>query len=538
MSTPLRRSLERRLYRLRELENNPAARAVELELCRRSVQYWFDNWTWTYDPRSASLGGAALVPFILNDRQREFVAWLEDRERFQEDGGCEKSRDTGFTWMCSGFAVHRWRFRSGYKTKFGSRKVEYVDKLGDPDCIFEKIRILVKMMPAWMLPVSGYDSKHELMVNLDNHNTIGGEGGDEMGRGGRSTMYIVDEGAFLENADRVEAATSQTSDVRIWGSSANGPGNLFYRKMHGGLSPRQRFRLHYTTDPRWTPERVARKKADTESHVWASEMEIDYAVSVEGICIPATWVQAAQRLASLAPGLHPAVEGTAGGDVGAGKARSVVVSRFGPVVLPPVSWTDPDTIETAHRMLDAVSAIKLRRPDNWECRVTRLNYDSVGVGHGITAVMTRNPLPGLQVCGVNVGETPSDKMWPDGKEAREKFANYKAELMWTVRDRFKCTHEMVLWLEKQDGGREHPLEDCISLPPETAGPDAQMLASQVALVRWGRNEKGKIIIESKEALAKRGIRSPDHLEGLVLSFSDRSEAAGWAAFGKVMGAAA
>jgi len=44
------------------------------------------------------------------------------------------------------------------------------------------------------------------------------------------------------------------------------------------------------------------------------------------------------------------------------------------------------------------------------------------------------------------------------------------------------------------------------------------MAPQISLVKWFRNEKGKIVIEKKEQLASRGISSPDHAEALMLTF--------------------
>lgn len=536
----LRSSIVRRLQLLSQLRTHPRARPIEIELCRRSVARFFDNWVWTYDPRAAAEGGAAHIPFDLFPRQRDFVQWLDARVSKAEDGLAEKSRDIGFTWMAGGYAIHHWLFVPGFKTTFGSRKGEYVDRIGDPDSIFEKMRMIVRMLPAWMRPPGFNPSLHDnhmLMMNPYNENTIRGEGGDEMGRGGRSSLYFIDEAAFIERAERVEAATSANTDVRIWGSSVNGMGNLFARKRHGGnLRPDQIFRFHWTDDPRKTPEWATKKRESLESHVWASEYDIDYTASTEGICIPAKWVDSAKRIAALlrAAGtpMEPAAEGVAGGDVGAGKARSVLVPRFGPVVGMPTSWGDPDTIETANRLKDAALDARAIRSDGHECRVRALRFDSVGVGHGVGSVLSRSPR-GLIITGVNVGIEPTDRSWPDGETSQEKFTNRKAEGWWIMRERFKCTHEMVLFLEKQDGGQLHPISDLISLPPDSAGPDAMMLSGQISLVKWFRNEKGKIQIESKQQLSQRGITSPDHADGLVLTFTGDSGVETWAnLFGK------
>ena len=518
----VRGSIIRRLELLRALDASPQARAIELELCRRDVVRWFSNFTWTYDPRAIASGNPAFMPFDLFPRQIEMVRFMEARLTAREDGLIEKSRDIGFTWVAGGFALHRWLFVSGFKTTFGSRKEEYVDRFGDPDSIFEKIRLLLYRLPWWMRPEGFKPAEHDnhmRWLHPTNENVIRGEAGDQMGRGGRSSLFLIDEAAFIERAERVDAATSANTDVRIWGSTVNGMGNLFARKRHGSMRPEQVFRFHYTDDPRKTPEWVVTKRANVEPHTWASEYDIDYAASVEGICIPAKWVQSAQRIANLVA-LEPLVKGVAGLDVGAGKSRSVFIARFGPVVHPPIAWGDPDTIETANRGIDAAQSAKATRADGKPCTVTLLRFDSVGVGAGVAAALARHKRAGITTSGVNVGEPPSDAVWPDGETSTEKFANLKAEAWFLMRERFKVTHETVLYLDGETGGHMHPLCDLIALPPDSHGADAAALASQLSLPKWSRNERGKIMLEKKDELARRGIASPDHAEALALTFAE------------------
>jgi len=540
----LRSSIERRLQRLDELERLPELRQIELELCRRDEQHWFDHWAWTYDPRAASGAGLAdgaiaYMPFDLFERQQELVKWLSERLAKSNDGLVEKSRDIGFTWVCGGYALHKWRFASGFKTTFGSRKEEYVDRIGDPDSIFEKIRMLLYNQPRWMLP-RGFDrKKHDnsmRIINPENGNTIRGEAGDEMGRGGRSTLYIIDEAAFIEHAERVEASTSANTNVRIWGSTVNGPGNFFHRKRFSGqLEADQIFRFHYTDDPRKTPEWAEKKRKSLETHVWASEYDIDYSASVEGICIPAKWVDAARRIRQVLSDrgivLEPAAVGTAGLDVGAGgKAKSVFCAKLGPIVLEPEAWGDPDTAETANRALDAVEKLDITRSDGVRCRLSALRFDEVGVGKGVLSALSTSERQHIITVPVNVGVTPSDTNWPDGLTSEEKFVNIKAEIWFKAREAFKCTYEYELFLTGGNGGQEHPLSEIIALP---GGPEGEKLASQLSLVKWFRNEKGKIIMESKTQLATRGIASPDHAEAFVLNFCSDGDLEVWEKLGAV-----
>lgn len=492
----------------------------EKRKCAADIIHWFDKWVWTYDPRLVGKPGGAYVQFKLWPKQREAVLWLLDRIRAEEEGLIEKSRDTGATYITAGVALHQWLFNPGFKATFGSRKVDYVDKKDNPDSIFAKIRIMGRRLPPEMLPEGFQWTQHDNYMRLANPETgavISGEGGEDMGRGGRSSMYVVDEAAFVPNAEIVEKALSGNTDCVIWVSSVNGMGNLFARKRHSILKPHQIMRVHWRDDPRKTEEWAANKQASfSDPTTWASEYDIDYSASVEGICIPALWVESAKRLAALEPRLQPSNDGRLGVDVGAGKAKSIAVPRRGPIVEPPHSRGAPDTTETAWW------ALEIARDENCDA----LNFDAPGVGAGVSSTMMhREDAPEkaklfehLTVTPVNTGLPPSeDREWPDGRTSIEMFGNLKAEIWWLCRTALQRTHEHVLWLEGK-GGKEHEVTDLLAMP--SGDKESDELCLQVSLVKWGRNDKGKIVIERKEALAKRGIASPDYADALMLTFVD------------------
>ncbi|MBX3490892.1 hypothetical protein [Parvibaculum sp.] len=503
----------------REVERRRGGWEIEKKRCADDIHYFFDKWLWTYDPRllqQKNEDGTRKSPYVrfeLWPRQREFIDWLDERFEASEEGLAEKSRDTGVTYLCGGWTVHRWLFLNGFKATFGSRKVDLVDKKDNPDSIFAKLRIMLKRLPPELMPV-GYNSaqndNYMRIVNPENGAVISGEGGEEMGRGGRSSIYIVDEAAFVPNAEAVEKALSGNTDCVIWVSSVNGMGNLFARKRHSILKPHQVFRLHWRDDPRKTEEWAAAKEASySDPSGWASEYDIDYSASVEGICIPAKLVDSAKRVAVLEPRLKASALGVLGVDVGAGKAKSIAIPRHGPVVGKPRSRGEPDTTETALWALDIAK----------ECGVQQLNFDAPGVGAGVSSTLMKNPVAGLSVVPVNTGLPPTKRIWPDKRTSEEMFGNLKAEIWWLARTALQRTHEHVLFLEGKDGGKEHPVDELVSLP--SGDKDSDALCHQLSLVKWGKNDKGKIVIERKEALAKRGVASPDYADGYVLTYVDK-----------------
>lgn len=508
----LEKSLERRLMLAEELRFDIDKRAAAMALCTIDINFWFNHFVWTFDPRLASEGKQAWLPFDLFPRQEELIIWLNDRVEQKQEGVVEKSRDIGWTWVAAGYALNRWLFLDGFKTTFGSRKEMYVDKIGDPDSIFEKIRMILDRLPIWMLPEGFKRSEHDnymRLINPANKNVISGEAGENMGRGGRSTLYVVDEGAYIEQADSVNAAIVANADCRIWASSANGVGNLFHRKRMSGHIPV--FRYHWRDDPRKNDAWAEKKKKELSSNpsTWAAEYDIDYATSQPNVCIPQKWVQSSQLLYKMiksgqVPYTVPET-GTGGLDVGAGKALSVLVPKFGIMVEQPTFWQQVDNIQTTYAALDKALDLKL----------TRIVYDATGVGNTVTSTLNHVPekYEGITTQPLNAGTPPEDVIMPDDRKAEEWFRDIKIQIWWRAREIFQKTHEYILYTQGDPDGVPHELHELIALC------DSPEIAAQLSLPLWFKNENGLLILESKKQLAKRGVASPDHADAFVLNLA-------------------
>ncbi len=474
-------------------------------MCAGDVVHWVKHWAWTFDPREK----VANMPFDLFPRQEEFLRWLSEREAADEDGIAEKSRDVGFSWLCCCFALHAWLFRPGCSIGFGSRKQDYVDKIGDPDSIFEKIRMLWRNLPAWMMPAGFSEGEHDNFAKLINPataSTITGEAGDNIGRGGRKSVYFVDEAAFIERADKVIAALSQTSRVKIYVSTPNGQGNPFARMRHSGKYPVFTFR--WTDDPR-KDEAWYRAQCEKYDPVTvAQEIDIDYTASVEGIVIPAKWVRAAVNLLESPlfreayPDYEPGGPLVAGFDPAAeGKDKHVLIPRRGMQVFEPVAWGQMLTIESAWKARDVAEKLG----------VELVFYDSVGIGETVKGAWERaeGKLP-FKTSAVNVGLPPSNLRWPSGKSSVEMFLNTRMELYWLLRVRFEKVFEFVTL------GVLHPPDEMISIPPD------ESLISDLSLPLSTTRETGKLQLESKADMRKRGVHSPNHADALALSYAQRT----------------
>lgn len=198
-------------------------------------------------------------------------------------------------------------------------------------------------------------------------------------------------------------------------------------------------------------------------------------ITTDGL-IPMSWVRAAQgrELAPMAP-----IE--IGVDVGGGGDRSVIAVRRGPVVRIARRDQNPNTMETCGNVLDAMR----------ESGATTVKVDEIGIGRGVVdrareVLKPQSPPRGWvsPVVGVNVGRTARDS---------EAFANLRAEGFWGLRERF------------QDGDID-------------IDPSDEDLAAQLVDLKYGRTSSGKIKIESKEELRRRGKPSPDDADAVMLAF--------------------
>jgi phage terminase large subunit len=491
-------------------------RTEEILASAKDPVSFFNNWVWTYDPRRSP----STIPFDLFEKQAEFIYWLQDRLTNKEDGVVEKSRDAGLSFLCCGFAAHQLLFVPGSKTTFGSRKAKLVDELGNPDCLFEKIRIIMRNIPPWMHP-KNYGDNTQKLINQDKGTSVTGEAGDNMGRGGRSRLYFLDEFAFVERAKRVDAAVSENSQVKIYVSTPNGIGNPFYVKRFSGDLPV--FQSHWKDDPRkngWElrdgegnitrqgngrdaplgaiyPWYEKRKKT-LDKIIVAQEIDIDYAASQEGVVIPNEWVMAAVDLKL------PAIGDRVGGlDISdEGEDLNVFIIRQGVVVKLNwiYQWELGNTTQTAYKARD------IGRHE----RIKYLNYDGQGVGSGTGGTLKScNDLP-FKIQSIMGSGSVSDKFYPSfDREAGDLFGNLRAELWWSLRQRFEKTFEYV------NREHDHPIAELISIPNHPT------LIAQLSQPLYRFNDSGLIYIEGKPEMKKRGIKSPDHADALTYAFAPR-----------------
>ena len=491
----IRLGLVRRYLRRDWLLQHPADWPDELARCRDDCVHFIRSWAWTYDPRNLTLDLPTDIPLHPLPRQEKMIQWLVERIQQGEDGLIEKSRDEGVSWIVvAGVLVWFFVFSTGFAAGVGSRKEELVDNLNDPDALFPKIRYQLDHLPPELQPK--YTSAFRRLTNDDNGASITGEAGDQIGRGGRKTVYYLDEHAFIPRADLIDRALSQNARSIIRASTPNGQGNAFYKHRFAGRMPV--FTMHWRDNPlkgeEWYARECARLGGDTVSI--AQEIDIDYSASVEGVVIPAAWVRVAVGFR-----IQPGGIGTCGYDVaGSGSAQNVVVTRWGPLVTDIDAWQGSDDVPAS-----AYRAAEIAEANG----VTRLSYDCVGIGAAVGGTVARRNGGDIRCIPVNGGAAPEDMYQDDAPElsGKERFANLRAQLWWSVRERFRKTHAHIV------NGEDIPFTELISIPAD------ETLISQLSQPTVRRLAAGKVAIEGKQDMQRRGVASPDHADALVYAYA-------------------
>jgi len=434
---------------------------------------FINDWGMTYDPRNPERGLPSSVPFLLFPKQAEFVEWVYARYFAQERGIAEKSRDMGISWCCVAIAVHMWLFHPETVIGFGSRKEEYVDKGGDPKSLFWKARYFISKLPREFRPNGWDERKHAPSMrisNPENQSNIVGEAGDNIGRGARASMYFVDEAAFIERDDLVEAALSQSTNCQIDVSTPNGSGNQFYRKAHAGKL--KKFTFHWRDDPRKNQAWYDKQVEDLDPVILAQEVEIDYGASTNNAFINGADVETAFHADPAK--IEPIGFKILGVDASHfGDDSSVLTLRHGRLVYPQMVISGkvdgPDLAERVVAYAKGMGGV--------DQIVIELDGPGVSCFDSLRRSIYRD-----KVIGVHTGARRNDS----------KHYNLRAQ-MWA---------KMREWIQEQ---------------PNVL-PRCGMLKAELTAMQYSYRD-GLLLMEKKTEFKKRVHRSPDRGDSLALTFA-------------------
>ena len=498
-----------RLAVLRRLREEPDRLPALRMFYRDNPVHFIRDWGVTFDPRNVGTKIPAVLPFIPYPKQEEFLYWMLGCINDEKDGVGDKSRDVGMSWLAVSLAATQCLLNDGYVVGFGSRKEEYVDKLDSPKALFWKARYFIKMLPP-EFKGSWNPDKHAPYMRIvfpDTGSVMTGEAGDSIGRGDRTKWYLVDESSHLEHPESIDASLSQTTRCRVDIGSANGTNNPFYRKVHGGKI--RHFRIHWRDDPRKDQAWYEAECDRLDPVTLAQEVDINYSASVEGVLIPATWVNACVD-AHKKLGISPTGVKRAALDVAdEGVDLNAVAARHG-ILLSHIesrSGKGSDIFQT--------TAWAMGLAEQMDCE--QLDFDADGLGAGVRGDAAEINGQRRKVGKREIKVTPfrgsgevvdgeKDNI-VKGRKNKDFFANAKAQAWWALRVRVQNTFRAVVQ------GLPYDPDEIISISSEC--PEHIKLLTELSQPTYTINTVGKVLVDK----APNGSRSPNLADAAMILYA-------------------
>lgn len=504
---------EWRMERLQRIRANPESLPIMKAFYKDNPAQFIIDWGMTVDPRNVERGLPARIPFLLFPKQEAWIQWFVEHWRASKPGITEKTRDMGMSWLTVGMASSLCLFNRGVFAGFGSRKEEYVDKIGSPKSLFDKARNFISLLPVEFR--GGWSAKqhapHMRILFPETESAMTGEAGDGIGRGDRTSFYIVDESEFLERPYLVDASLSATTNCRQDISTPNGMANSFAERRHSGKI--DVFTFHRRDDPRKDQAWYDKQVEELDAVTVAQEIDINYSASVEGVLIPSAWVQAAID-AHIVLGIEPTGVRMGALDVAdEGKDTNAFTSRHGFLLEDIDEWSGKGddifgTVQKAFNICD-------------QQLLDHFRFDSDGLGAGArgdSRVINENreaediptivavPFRGSGAVFDPEGEAVRGDNGRPARLNKDFFANAKAQ-GGALRTRFQKTYRAVT------EGMEFDPDEIISISGTMKKKDK--LVIELSQPTYTVNGVGKIVVDKKPD----GTKSPNLADSAMIVYA-------------------
>lgn len=305
-----------------------------------------------------------------------------------------------------------------------------------------------------------------------------------------NALVVIDEAAGVVDPvyEALDAVmTSEQARMLLIGNPTN-PAGTFYDAFHAARSLYHTITIAAADTPnitagrtvrpylitqQWIDDAIAKHGAD--SPYVQSRVNAVFPALGDNMLIPLAWIEAAheRRGPEGTPG-EPDGAWEAGLDVARhGSDQSALCIRHGDTIVYETAWSGLDTMETVGRVRTLLAPYP---------QLTALKVDVIGIGAGVCDRLREERYP---VVEINVAAKPRDP---------EAFASLRHELWWNLRERF------------QTGGVAGPIDDA------TMG--------QLSSIKYRYDSRHtRPVIESKDDAKKRGVKSPDRAEAMMLAFA-------------------
>ena len=409
--------------------------------------------------------------FVIEDWQKRFLkAVARGERRISVRAGHGVGKSAACAWAMIWFMFSRYPVKQICTAPTQSQLF---------DALFSEVKKWVGELPPFMRDqVEVFSDRIELKASPENSfisaRTSSAERPEAMaGVHAEHVLLICDEASAIPEAvfEAASGSMSGFTATTILISNPTRNTGLFF-KTHHGLS-RDWFRLHVScldsklVSPDFVSQ-IAATYGET-SNAYRVRVLGEFSLHEDDTLIAAELVDSAMARDVVLDTSEPLIYGL---DVARfGDDRTVLCKRQGSVMIEYRSWGGTDLMQTCGRVMHEAGIDK----------PAEICIDSIGLGAGVADRLREQ---GLNVRDVNVSEVSA--LNPQASKLRD-------ELWMTVRD----------WLAKR--GCRLPKSD--ELRAELVGPTYAFLSN------------GKLKVEAKADLKRRGLRSPDVADSLCLTFA-------------------
>lgn len=241
---------------------------------------------------------------------------------------------------------------------------------------------------------------------------------------------------------------------------------------------------------------------DEYEHVYLGKPKNDN----DQVIIKRSWVEAAIDFHEFANGNDSLFMGGAsvvGYDVAdSGEDLNATVTVCGSIVEDCQEWKggENELRKSAKRVKLTASRVK-----------AKIIYDSIGVGAGTGS--TLNDLSFYNHASFNAaGKVIKPKLKYEGIKQGEFFSNLKAQAWWLVADRLRNTYDY-----RVNGNKKYKSDDLISISSDIK--DIEKLITELTTPYKDFDKNGRVKVESKDDLKKRGVNSPNKADAFIMALS-------------------
>ena len=297
-------------------------------------------------------------------------------------------------------------------------------------------------------------------------------------------LFLVDEASGVDNIifEVGEGAMSTEGAKTVMTGNPTRTSGYFYEAFNKMKDSFFTMKVSSQDSTQVGPKFIEDMKAKygEDSNIYRVRVLGEWPEADDDVVIPLHLLQSAAERDQVPAETTPVVWGL---DVARfGTDKSALCKRKGNVVTEPIkSWRNKDLMEMCGIILNEYETT------TWADRPVEILIDSIGLGAGVVDRLTELDLP---VRGINVAESAS---------MGERYGRLRDELWFLGKE----------WFEARD---------CTI-------PDQEELIDDLSKPRFSFLSNGKLKVEGKDEMKRRGLNSPDLADAFCLTFASRASIA-------------